>query len=357
MGICGNNKKKLIKTKSDELVDLLFFEKKEFLKRDLKACSILKQNEIKDDFEKFELFISSEEDINNIYSFHNRSIGEGAYGKVKKAKLKLRNVDYEHLKNKPFAIKIINYTKHTVNMNVICGELAVLRSVDHPNIIKFFECYYDETYLYIVMELCTGGDLQKRLDLITNFKEENVKPLFFQMLCAVNSLHSKGICHRDIKPQNFLFGDSSYHKLKLTDFGLSKAFVQNNKLKTVCGSPVFVAPEILNNLYNYTSNYDEKIDNWSLGITLYLLLSGKVPFTGRNNVQVFENIQNDHVKFKSSLWLNVSDNCKEVIMGLLQKDPKKRLTLNQVITHPWLQPIERSIYKDGIDNITKYRLD
>ena len=107
--------------------------------------------------------------------------------------------------------------------------------------------------------------------MVTNFKEADIKPLAFQMICAVESLHGKGICHRDIKPQNFLFSDHTRNVIKLIDFGLGKSFVHCNELKTVCGSPLYVAPEVIKSIGNGQNVYNEKCDNWSLGVTFYCL--------------------------------------------------------------------------------------
>ena len=171
--------------------------------------------------------------------------------------------------------------------------------MDHPNIIKFHESYIDHRYVHIVMELAEGGELFEKIVKSERFSERRAANYMRKILGAVKHLHEQMICHRDLKPENFLLSDTSDDaEIKLIDFGLSKRFGQragsgreylrdNLKkvdLKTVVGTPYYVAPEVLK------QKYDKACDVWSLGIILYIFLSGYPPFEGDNSSEIFKNI-------------------------------------------------------------------
>lgn len=174
----------------------------------------------------FEL-TTSIEDINNIYCFKGKALGEGHFGIVRKARLK-------SCCSKVYAVKTMDYTKDDNNLNLIKRELSILRKITHPNIIQFYECYKGPKNYHFVMEYCSGDTL---LDLIIqkgSLTEKRSKILFMDMLSAVNSLHHRGICHRDIKPDNFIFKKDS-SQIKMIDFGLSKRFSKDS-MKTMVGT-------------------------------------------------------------------------------------------------------------------------
>jgi calcium-dependent protein kinase len=177
-------------------------------------------------------------------------------------------------------------------------ELAILTSVDHPNIIKFHETYIDYRYVHIVMELCEGGELFEKIVEMHKFTERQASSLLRKILSAVKHLHDHGICHRDLKPENFLFSDKSTDpEIKLIDFGLSKRFGNNHehdhgeKMHTIVGTPYYVAPEVLK------GNYDFACDVWSLGVILYIMLCGYPPFEGDNNKEIFKNVLKQNLEF------------------------------------------------------------
>ena len=169
-----------------------------------------------------------------------------------------------------------------------------MRELDHPNIIKLFETFEDSKFVYLVMELCEGGELFDKIIEKGSFTESQARNYFRQMISAVNYIHSKRICHRDLKPENFLLLDKSDNSpLKMIDFGMSVMFTdkmlkQNGgkmHMTLQVGTPYYISPEILK------SNYDEGCDIWSSGVILYILLSGVPPFFGNSDAEIMNMIR------------------------------------------------------------------
>ncbi len=207
--------------------------------------------------------------------------------------------------------------------------------LDHPNVIKLYEIYEDNRYLYLVMEECSGGELFDRIiDRISKqkmFTEKEAAGIFKQLMSAICYCHSAGICHRDLKPENLLFLNSTDESpLKVIDFGLSRIFQkQDNKMNTKVGTAYYVSPEVL------TGDYDEKCDVWSAGVILYILLCGDPPFNGNNDNEIYRKIQLKSFSFPSPAWDNVSDDAKELIKHMLS-DPSVRYTAEEVLNHTWV---------------------
>lgn len=155
------------------------------------------------------------------------------------------------------------------------------------------------------------------------------------MLSAVKHLHEHGIVHRDLKPENFLMSDTSEDsEVKLIDFGLSKRYSQvknTEKMHTVVGTPYYVAPEVLK------GSYDERCDVWSLGVILFVFLCGYPPFEGDNNKEIFKNVLKSSLVFEDQDWANISNEAKDLITKMLEKDPKNRITAVECSKHPWFQ--------------------
>jgi calcium-dependent protein kinase len=211
-------------------------------------------------------------------------------------------------------------------------ELEILKTLDHPNIIKFYETYKDEKYYHLVMEYCSGGELMEKLAREGKINESMTRKIMKKLFSAVNYLHERGICHRDLKPENFLFMDKGKDtEIKIIDFGLSKIVENLNSLKTIVGTALYVAPEVLR------GKYDKRCDNWSLGVILYLLLSGVPPFFGHTNEDIFSKLKNGSWTFRPGEWNGISKEAKDLISRLLVHDPDKRLTSQQASTHIWFK--------------------
>lgn len=201
--------------------------------------------------------------------------------------------------------------------------------VNHPNIIKMFEMYEDSKYIHIVMELCKGGDLFDYLISKRSLTEIEVGVMLKKLISGIEHLHSLGIAHRDVKPENFILTHNGPDaELKIIDFGMSK-IVKNNELNTMVGTPYFLAPEVM------SLKYGKECDYWSIGVIMYFLLSGKYPFDGPSLVAIFQKIEKADFNFNDISWEKVTDKAKDLISKLLVVDPKQRFTLVQALGHNW----------------------
>ena len=238
--------------------------------------------------------------------------------------------------NKKFAVKTITKEKIKKDVHLLMRELEILRSLDHPNIIKFYESYQDEKFFHLVMEYCEGGELLERIIKKGNLSEKKCSFLMKKIFSAINYLHERGICHRDLKPDNFLFSDKSEDsELKIIDFGLSKQFINDenslNSLKTVVGTALYVAPEVLKGIYDY------RCDNWSLGVILYVLLTGNPPFFGSNNNEIFKKVIEGNYSLEGREFKNVSNSAKDLISKLMCFNVNKRWTTKKALKHSWFK--------------------
>jgi calcium-dependent protein kinase len=216
------------------------------------------------------------------------------------------------------------------------SEINILKELDHPNIVRFYETYIDYKYIHIVMQLCTGGELFDRIVKLEKFSEKDASELMKKILSAVQHLHKHNICHRDLKPENFLFKNNKENaEIKIIDFGLSKKFSkQEENMTTIVGTPFYVAPEVL------SGKYDTQCDLWSCGVILFVLLCGYPPFDGDSNKDIFRAILKNKLEFDEEEWGNISDEAKDLIGKLLVKDPKKRIKIDQALNHPWFEKLE-----------------
>eukprot|EP00934_Nitzschia_sp_Nitz4_P005363 Nitzschia sp. Nitz4//scaffold11_size288233//284721//287471//NITZ4_000830-RA/size288233-snap-gene-0.68-mRNA-1//-1//CDS//3329534242//5353//frame0 len=258
-------------------------------------------------------------------------LGSGGSGTVREVKHRKTGVKY--------ACKCLNLCliEKESGRQALQREVGIMCQLDHPNIVRLEEVYENENEIYLIQELCTGGDLFDRLEEQTDYhySEAHCARLVKQMLCAVRYLHSKNVIHRDIKLENFLFSSSSNDsELKLIDFGLSKHFTQELEQESV-GTPYTVAPEVI------TSKYNEKVDIWAIGVITYLLLSGETPFGGADGEEL-EEVRRNILRAKCSfepeeIWNVVSDSAKKFVVRLLNPDSEKRPTAKEAQKDDWLQ--------------------
>ena len=237
----------------------------------------------------------------------------------------------------------------TQGLRQLREEIFIMCQLDHPNIVRIEEVYESANEIYIVQELCTGGDLFDRLDEQPDYHytEAQCAKLVKQMLSALRYLHSKNIIHRDLKLENFLFSSTRPDsELKMIDFGLSKHFEVGQSLSDKVGTPYTVAPEIIR------GSYDEKSDMWSLGVITYLLLSGETPFGGLDGeslLLVKDNILRAKVTFEpAATWQNVSDEGKAFIKMLLDPDPRNRPTARETQLSEWIQVWAKKDAQEGV---------
>jgi calcium-dependent protein kinase len=285
-------------------------------------------------------FINSRKDsIENYYEF-GAEIGSGAYGKVIKAQ--------EISSGNIYAIKIIQKNR-VIEFHTFKQEIEILRVLDHPNIVKLIECFETDRLCYLVLEHCEGGELFQKLVKEKNFSELKAAEIMRKLISAVVYCHSNAICHRDLKPENCLIVDKTDNSdIKIIDFGLAAFVTEDQILNDVCGTPHYVAPEVL------TGSYRLECDCWSLGIILFMMLSGTPPFTGKNNQEVLMKVYNASYSFRTKAFAKVSEMAKDLIARLLVKDPTIRLTAQQAFHHPWIQvlapvpdcPLSLQIFED-----------
>ena len=243
-----------------------------------------------------------------------KTIGQGNFGQVKLA--------IYTPSNEQVAIKILN--KETIGskneMNLVQRELNIIKTFSHINVIKVISIIEDEFNYYIIMEYCEQGEL---FDYIVNHQKLSDKEsslFFYQLINAVDYIHSHNIVHRDLKPENLLLNKDKI--LKVIDFGLSNTFDGTNLLSTKCGSPSYAAPEIIKE-----SHYNGfKTDIWCCGIILYAMLCGYLPFDGEENKELFSNILSNKIEYPE----HISDEARTIIKRMLTSEPDKRISIEEI---------------------------
>lgn len=252
-------------------------------------------------------------------------IGRGSFSRV---------VRVEHKSTRqPYAIKMIE-TRYREGREVCESELCVLRRVRHTNIIQLMEVFETAERVYMVMELATGGELFDRIIARGSFTERDATRVLQMVLDGVKYLHTLGITHRDLKPENLLY----YHpgadsKIIITDFGLASSRKKGDEclMKTTCGTPEYIAPEIL-----VRKPYTNAVDMWALGVISYILLSGTMPFEDDNRMRLYRQILKGKYSFSGEPWPSVSNLAKDFVERILTVDPSERLTAGQALKHPWI---------------------
>uniref|UniRef100_A0A674PE04 Serine/threonine-protein kinase DCLK2 n=1 Tax=Takifugu rubripes TaxID=31033 RepID=A0A674PE04_TAKRU len=254
-----------------------------------------------------------------------RTLGDGNFAVVREC--------VERSTGREYALKVISKNKCRGKEHMIQSEVSILRRVKHPNIVLLIEEIDAHNELYLIMELVKGGDLFDAIISSNKYTERDASCMLFNLASAIKYLHSLNIVHRDIKPENLLVYEhqDGSKSLKLGDFGL--ATVVNGPLHTVCGTPTYVAPEII-----AETGYGLKVDIWAAGVITYILLCGFPPFRGSGDDQeaLFQQILQGLLDFPKPYWDNVSDSAKALITGMLQVEMDQRYTAMQVLDHPWV---------------------
>ena len=275
--------------------------------------------------------------IEDVYKIDKKTLGTGAYGIVSRVKHK----DTGQIR----AVKKVA-KKKIKNMERFQQEITILQMLDHPNVLKLYEYFEDAKNVYLITELCTGGELFDRIIKEEFFSEKVAARIFKQILQPLNYCHQQGIAHRDLKPENFLFEtDEPDADIKVIDFGLSKilkhptlqdgltnrANVKDlDRMNTRAGTPNYISPEVL------AGNYGVECDLWSAGCILYILLCGYPPFYGDDDQQILEMVQRGKFDFDGEEWDEISKEAKDLIKKLICK-PEKRLTAEEALQHKWFK--------------------
>eukprot|EP00002_Diphylleia_rotans_P031031 TRINITY_DN6425_c0_g1_i1.p1 TRINITY_DN6425_c0_g1~~TRINITY_DN6425_c0_g1_i1.p1 ORF type:complete len:339 (-),score=81.84 TRINITY_DN6425_c0_g1_i1:153-1169(-) len=231
-----------------------------------------------------------------------------------------------------WAIKIIDKQAAKADLGMMEREVDIMQRVQHRNIIYMHEIYDTESKLYLVLELVTGGELFDRIVKRGSYSEKDASSVTRKIVGAIAYLHDLGIVHRDLKPENLLYSDETDEaEIKLADFGLSRIIGENTLLKTACGTPGYVAPEVLKG-----TGYGAPVDIWSVGIILYILLCGFPPFYDDNVQVLFQQIVSGNFSFPEPWWDDISDSAKDLIKRMLTVEPAERITASEAMQHPWL---------------------
>jgi len=279
-----------------------------------------KAEDLVDDFSKYEI---------------STILGRGNFAVVKLA------IDKET--GKKYAAKIIDKKKILMQPALAESfrrEVEILKKIKHPGVISFIDYHEDETEIIIIMDLVTGGELAQQIFTTKRLPENKIKYIFFQISKAVEYLHDSNITHRDLKPENILIQSPGSERVMIADFGLSKNVGQSSLMQTVCGTPIYLAPEILQQM-DSVSGYGKAVDLWSLGVILYVMCAGHPPFHADTRDKLFSEILNGQIDFSLKEFQSFSDqNVIDLIKKLLTHDPAKRLTIKETLRHPWLQDSE-----------------
>lgn len=234
-----------------------------------------------------------------------------------------------------YAVKTIK-KKNLVNLDSVDDtkrEVAILKRLNgHENIVSLRGAYEDETSIHIVMEECRGGELFDKIIAKGHYAEKDAADLVKQMLQVVAECHLNGVIHRDLKPENFLFTDvEDSSKIKAIDFGLSEFFRPGTKFTDVVGSAYYVAPEVLKRKYGPLA------DVWSIGVIMYILLSGQPPFWGPTESGIFNEILRYKLDMTKPPWTQISSSAKDIMLKMLTFDQRARITAAQALSHPWVK--------------------
>ncbi len=265
-------------------------------------------------------------------------VGHGRFGVVYKAQSKADPT-------KIVAIKVLKCSSY-LDKAAIKEEIKILKDLDHPNIVKYYEEIEDGPYIFIVTEFCSGGELFDRIAGKERFNESEAAAIVEKLLCALNHCHQKRIAHRDIKPENILYtGKDEHAEVKLIDFGLAKKRTGNcaEPYQTMVGTPYYVAPEVIEGSYTFAC------DIWSLGVIMHVMLSGFMPFTGGSTEDIFRSIKKCHLSFEHSVWNKVTPPGRDLLVKLLEPDENKRLTAAEALKHRWFREVKS--YTPEIDEL------
>lgn len=265
--------------------------------------------------------------ISKDYIISSQILGRGSYGEVRGAK----HVPTSSLR----AVKIIIKKKFSEKQrHKLIKEVMILKSLDHPNIVKIYEYFQDKEYIYIVMELVRGKELYQYITEAAPLSENLSAVIFRQVLSAVSYMHMRNVVHRDLKPENILFDGSV---IKIIDFGTAKKFSPAKKMRGFHGSSYYIAPEVIR------QSYSKECDVWSCGVILYILLSGSPPFYGNSDAEIFSAISKGEFSMSLKEFDNVSAEVKDLISKMLNKDSRSRIPVNDALNHDWFGRFGKAI--------------
>lgn len=271
-------------------------------------------------------------------------LGSGQFAIVRKCRERSTGNEYA---GKFIKKRRLSSSRRGVSREEIEREVNILREIQHPNIITLHDIFENKTDVILILELVSGGELFDFLAEKESLTEEEATQFLKQILDGVHYLHSKSIAHFDLKPENIMLLDKNVPspRIKLIDFGIAHQITAGNEFKNIFGTPEFVAPEIV--------NYEPlglEADMWSIGVITYILLSGASPFLGETKQETLTNISAVNYDFDEEYFVHTSELAKDFIRRLLVKDPKKRMTIEDSLQHPWIKVIKRrNVRKEDSD--------
>ena len=283
------------------------------------------------------------------YVVNRKRIGKGSFSTIYKG--------YSTKTNKNYAIKEIVFDKKQKKTN-IKREFSLLKKLNHPHIIKLHDVIIDTNYnnIYFIIDYYSKGDLSQFLKR-RPLKEKYCKKYLKQLASGLEYLLSNNILHRDLKPQNILLTDA--YDIKLTDFGFARIIDKNEMINTLCGSPMYMAPEIINK-----RDYNIKSDLWSVGIIMYEMVYGNVPYKVSNFIELIKKINQETIIFNDKI--RISKECHDLLVNLLQKNPSRRISWEDFFNHPWFSTdmlltdannLMEISFSNNLPNIDKYNVD
>jgi len=294
-----------------------------------------------------QLIIESCDDITVHYDL-DKVLGQGAFGVVRKAKIKVTGAVR--------AIKAINKKKMKTQAHLIKQEIEIMKMLDHPNLLMLYEVLEDSSNLHLVIEMCTGGALSDYINKLGNLKEPPAAGVMQQILRGTLYLHKHSICHRDMKADNVLVdkaGPLELSTLKVADFGLSCMVEDGKVLTRPAGTPSHMAPEV------FAKRYNKSCDIWSCGVIAFVCLSGYLPFVATNRDELARRISRGNVEFNQGVWADMSQDAIDFIKLLLNKNPKQRLPACRALGDKWIKKqiveVRAKLPMKVIDDLAKFR--
>ncbi|XP_069480507.1 death-associated protein kinase 2 isoform X2 [Ambystoma mexicanum] len=295
--------------------------------------------------------VFKQQKVEDVYEI-GEELGSGQFAIVKKCKEKSTGIEY--------AAKFIKKrqsraSRRGVRREEIEREVDILQHVQHPNIVTLHDVYENRTDVVLILELVSGGELFDFLAQKESLSEEEATRFIKQILDGVSYLHAKKIAHFDLKPENIMLLDKNIPipHIKLIDFGLAHKREDGVEFKNIFGTPEFVAPEII--------NYEPlglPADLWSIGVITYILLSGASPFLGDTKQETLANITAVSYEFDEEFFSHTSDLAKDFIRKLLVKDTRKRLSIKEALTHPWITPVDKRqamVRRESVINLENFK--
>jgi calcium/calmodulin-dependent protein kinase I len=273
--------------------------------------------------------IDYKRNVKDFYDFGD-VLGQGSFSVVMKARNKKTG--------EAFAVKCLKKSKIRDLKRVKEREIAIMRKVKNSLIVSLLDVFEDDVHIYLILELVTGGELFQKIIESGHFSEEKATKIAKQVLEAINYLHSHDIVHRDLKPENLLCVGDDASVIRVADFGFARVLQDDQQTQTQCGSIHYTAPEIISG-----DSYGKACDMWSIGVIIYALLTGCFPFDDDDPQKMLDRI--DKARYIWPKEPQISASAQHLVQHLLVRDPSKRYTAEQALSHPWIQSKDVSTLK------------